>query len=214
MKRLSVLTWFLIRDLYRSLWGILPLSTAVAFGLIAFEYGMGQAQFFVVAGVANGAIGLLCGLLLAGRANRAAFYPILARLRSRNVLLTAICGASLLIATALAVLVAAANLVVGRLTLSFPSALWIVPTWLPLWLLMATLALPLSTLVGRQGSHVLGYVLLTAFLVLNEQNTWIFSQRFAPVFRAVSLILWPVNTLLTQAAGGVGMVAPTGWPGH
>ena len=71
MSRTWVLTRFLVRELFASLAGIAPLGAAVAFGLIAFEYGMDQAQFITVGGVGIGAICFLTSLLLAGRADRA-----------------------------------------------------------------------------------------------------------------------------------------------
>jgi hypothetical protein len=45
-------------------------------------------------------------------------------------------------------------------------------------------------------------VLLTALLVANDQKTWLRSHGFELVTRAISAILWPVNTLLSQASAG------------
>ena len=51
MTRIATLTSYLIRTLSRSLAGIVPIALALAFGIIAFEYGMDQAQFMTVAGI-------------------------------------------------------------------------------------------------------------------------------------------------------------------
>ena len=51
MNRVWTLSLFLIRDLFRSLAGIVPLAVGLGFGIIAFEYGMDQAQFITVAGI-------------------------------------------------------------------------------------------------------------------------------------------------------------------
>jgi hypothetical protein len=203
MRRVWTLALFLSRDLFHSLAGIVPLAAALAFGIIAFEYGMDQAQFITVAGVGTGAICLLTTLLMASRANRAALYPLLARLRSRTELLMALVLSGLGITAVLAVVIAVANLLSGRLTLEFPSLLWILPTWVVLWLLAAALALPLSALTSRSGSHLAGYVLLTGLLLANDQKAMLASRNFGWLAQAVTAILWPVTTLLAQASAGI-----------
>ena len=203
MMRIWTLTAFLIRDLFSSLAGIVPLAAALAFGLIAFEYGMDQAQFITVGGIGIGAICLLTTLLLAGRANRASSYLLLARLHRRTELLVALVLAGLLITVSLALAIAGLNLLAGRLTLSLPSALWIVPTFAAAWILAAGLALPLSSLTSRGGSHVLGYLLLAALLVLNDQRAWLFKNSLDLVARVVTVVLWPVTTLFVRASAGI-----------
>jgi len=203
MRRVWSLTRFLVLDLLGSAACVVPLASALAFGIIAFEYGMDQAQFITVAGVGIGAICLLTTLLLAARVNRAASYPLLARLHWRVELLAALILSGLSITAVLAVLIAVANLLAGRLTLDFPSALWIVPTWLALWLLAAALALPLSALISQGGSHLVGYVLLTMLLVANDRKAVLHARGFDWLARAVATILWPVSTLLTRASAGI-----------
>lgn len=203
MRRVWTLALYLTRDLFHSLAGLVPLAVALAFGLIAFEYGMDQAQFITVAGIGVSMICLLTTLLLASRANRASSYLLLARLPWRGELLTALVLASLGITTVLAILITGANLAAGRLSLDFPSALWILPTWLILWLLAATLALPLSALVGRHGSHLGGYVLVVALLVAHDQKAMLESRGLHWLARGVTTILWPISTLLARASAGV-----------
>lgn len=207
MNRTATLTSFLIRDLTRSPACILPLALALAFGIIAFEYGMDQAQFITVAGIGISAICLVTALLLASRANRASSYLLVARLHKRAELLVAIMLASLAITTALALLIAVPNLLTGRLTLEFPSALWIPPTWLPLWLLAAALALPLSGLVERGGSHLLGYVLTAGLLIANDRKAFLVRHGMRWLSRSVETILWPITTLTEQASAGTHGVA-------
>jgi hypothetical protein len=203
MNRIWALTVFLTRDLFLSLAGTVPLVTAVAFGLIAFEYGMDQAQFITVAGVGTGIICFLTALLLANRANRASSYLLMARLHQRAELLASLVLSSLGITAGLSALIAAGNLLGGRLTLDWPSALWIVPSWLPVWLLAAALALPLAALVERGGSHLLGYVLLTALLIANDQKERLMAHGLGWLAHLVTTILWPVRTLLAQASAGL-----------
>jgi hypothetical protein len=200
VSRIWTLTWFLVREISRSPSGIVPLAAALAFGLIAFEYGMDQAQFISVAGVGTGAICLLTCLLLASRANRGWSYPLIARLKHRSQLLVAILLASLITTAALSLLIAVGNLLAGRLTLSFPSALWILATWPALWLLAAALALPLSSLTARAGSHLVGWVLLAALLVGHDQAAQLRQRGLEPVAQAISILLWPVTNLLSQAS--------------
>jgi len=202
VKRVATLTSYLILDLSRSLAGVVPLALALAFGIIAFEYGMDQAQFITVAGIGIGGICLVTALLLASRANRASSYLLIARLRWRAELLVAIVLASLAITAALGLLVSIANLFAGRLTLEFPSALWVLPTWLPLWLLAATLALSLSSLVERGGSHLIGYVLVAGLLIANDRKAFLIREGIDWLARIVTAALWPINTLAERASAG------------
>ena len=203
MKRVTVLTSYLILDLSRSLAGIVPLALALAFGIIAFEYGMDQAQFMTVAGISISGICLVTALLLASRANRASSYLLVARLHWRAELLVAIVLASLAVTAVLGLPIGVANLLAGRLTLEFPSALWILPTWLPLWLLAATLALPLSNLVERGGSHLIGYVLVAGLLIANDRKAFLIRQGIDWLARIVAAALWPIKTLAEQASAGI-----------
>jgi len=203
MIRVWTLATFYVRDLFRSLVGIVPIAAALAFGIIAFEYGMDQAQFITVAGLGTGAICLLTTLLLASRANRASTYLLLARLHRRTELLAALVLGSLAITAVLSIAIAVANLLLGRLTLAFPSALWVLPTWLPLWLLAAMLALPLSALDGQGGSHLAGWVLLVVLLVTNDQKPRLQRLGFDWLIRVINAMLWPVNTLLSRASSGI-----------
>jgi hypothetical protein len=203
VKRVITLTSYLILDLSRSLAGVMPLALALAFGIIAFEYGMDQAQFITVAGIGIGGICLVNALLLASRANRASSYLLVARLRWRAELLVAIVLASLAITAALGLLVSITNLFTGRLTLEFPSALWVLPTWLPLWLLAATLALPLSSLVERGGSHLIGYVLVAGLLIANDRKAFLIREGIDWLARIVTAALWPINTLAERASAGI-----------
>jgi hypothetical protein len=203
MSRIWTLTLFLTRDLFLSLAAIVPLAVALAFGLIAFEYGMDQPQFFTVGGVGIGAICLLTTLLLAGRANRASTYLLIGRLRSRAELLAALVLSGLGMTVMLALLIAVANLLAGRLTLEFPSILWALPTWLALWLTLSALALVLSTLTSRDGSNMVGYLLAVGLLLANDQKAFLEARRLAWLGRAATAILWPLSTLLSKASAGL-----------
>lgn len=203
MKRPWTLAWFLVQDLFGSLAGIVPLAVAFVFGTLAFEYGMDQAQFVTVAGVGIGATCMLTTLLLAGRANRASSYLLVARLHGRSELLVALVLSSLGITAVLAVLITAGNLFAGRLTLELPSALWILPSWLALWLLAVALALPLSALVSRGGSHLAGFLMLAVLLVANDQKAMFGSRDLDWLVRAVNTVLWPVNMLLARTSAGI-----------
>jgi len=202
VTRIWTLAWFLIGDLFHSLPALVPLAAALAFGLIAFEYGMDQAQFITVAGLGIGVIGWLTTLLLAGRADRAWSCLLVARLRRRTELLAALFVSGLGLTGGLAALITVPNLLAGRLTLELPAAGWIVPTWLVLWSLAAALALALSGLVSQGDSHLLGYGLLTALLVANDQKLFLAEHRLGGVIRVLNLLLWPVSRLLAQASAG------------
>jgi hypothetical protein len=203
MRRVLVLADVLTRDLLRSLAGIVPLAAALAFGLIAFEYGMDQAQFITVAGVATGTLALVSTLLLASRAHRGWVYPLITRLRQRSELPAALALGGLAVTAPLALLLTAGNLATGRLSLDFPSALWILPTWLAVWLLGVCLALPLSALLSQHGSHLAGWVLLAALLVAQDQKVALQAHGLELIVRAVQVVLWPVSTLLSRASARI-----------
>ncbi len=203
MNRILALTSFLIRDLARTLAAIVPLAATLAFGIIAFEYGMDQAQFITVAGIGMSVICLATGLVLASRSNRASSYLFVSRLRRRSELLVALLLSNLAITAALALLMTLANLATRRLTLGFPSALWVLPTWLPLWLLAAALALLLSGLVARGGSHVIGYVLLATLIIAHDRKAFLIRHGMDWTAQGASAIVWPVGKLLSQASAGI-----------
>lgn len=203
MRRTIALTSFLIRDLSHTLAAVVPLASTLAFGIIAFEYGMDQAQFITVAGIGMGAICLATGLVLASRSDRASSYLLVTRLHRRSEQLAALLLSNLAIIAALTLLMTVANLAAGRLTLGFPSALWILPTWLPLWLLAGTLALLLSGLVARGGSHLVGYVLLVTLLIANDRKAFLIRQGVDWAAQGIDAIVWPVGTLLAQASAEI-----------
>jgi len=203
MSRLWTLTLYLVRELFGALAGIVPLAAAVAFGLIAFEYGMDQAQLITVGGLGIGTIGFLATLLLAGKADRAASFPILGRLRRRAELLGSILVGGLGITWILAIAIVVANLLAGRLTLSSPSLLWIMPTWTAVWLFVTALALSLSALVSRNGSNLLGYLLVVAVLVANDRKADLLDRGAGWAVRIVERLVWPVGTLLSRASAEV-----------
>ncbi|RPI58963.1 MAG: hypothetical protein EHM56_00305 [Chloroflexi bacterium] len=203
MRRTWIVARFLTRDLFLSLSGVVPVAAAATFGLIAFEYGMDQAQFFTVAGLGTGTICLVTALLLAARANHAWFYPLLARLPRRGELLAAIVLSSMGITALLALSIALGNLAAGRLTLDMPSALWLLPTWFALWLLAGALALPLAALTSRGGSHLALWVLFAALLFANDQKSRLLSDGPEWAARLLTVVFWPVSTLLSRASAGV-----------
>ncbi len=203
MKRVSAMTLYLVQELFRAVSGLAPLSYALVFGLVAFEYGMDQAQFITVGGLGMGALCLLTTLLLTGRANRAASYPLVARLRDRSELLTAAVVGGLGVTAVLGLLITAINLRTGRLTLHFPSLLWILPTWGVLWLFLSVLALTLSSLANRGGSQVLGYILVVGILVANDQQAWLTDKGLGWLVKAVRIVLWPPSMLLSNATAGI-----------
>jgi hypothetical protein len=122
-------------------------------------------------------------------------------LPQRRELLAAIVGSSMGITAALALLIAVANLAAGRLSLHWPSALWLLPTWLGLWLLAAALALPLAALTSRGGSHLLLWVLFAAVLVANDRKSSL-GPGLEWAARLLAITFWPVSTLLGQASAG------------
>ena len=86
MRRIFTLAWFIAKDFFRSWQSFVPLTLALTFYGFAFQYGATPAYFAAVTPVAMIVITIVTVLLLAGRCNRAASYPFIARLRMLDVL--------------------------------------------------------------------------------------------------------------------------------
>jgi hypothetical protein len=74
---------------------------------------------------------------------------------------------------------------------------------LPLWLLAGTVALLLSGLVERGGSHLVGYVLLVTLLIANDRKAFLIRQGMDWAAQGIDAIVWPVRTLLAQASNDI-----------
>ncbi|MCI0476752.1 MAG: hypothetical protein L0Y55_10935, partial [Anaerolineales bacterium] len=155
-RRILALSLALVRNLFRTLFGVLPPVLTLLIYRLTYTYrDQGNPAYFTAVGGAG--LMFVCvvtALLVADRANRAAMYPLIARLPRRAEFLLAVIVATLLITIAMAVLYTA--LVLGfHTTLTPIELLLIAPRWFCVFILGATLGLMMSRLASRNGSHVI-----------------------------------------------------------
>ena len=152
MRRIFTLAWFIAKDFFRSWQSFVPLTLTLTFYGLAFQYGATPAYFAAVTPVAMIVITIVTVLLLAGRCNRAASYPLIARLRARSEMLLAV------VLTALALTLVLTTLVTGM-------ALWQDKFTTPLtgreWVL-------LTNLTSRGSSHIMVYALIAALAAVYD----------------------------------------------
>lgn len=170
MRRILPLAGFLSRELFRSLGGVLPVALTLIFHRVFFLYG-GDARYLgSVGGVSMAVVCLLTTLLVADRANRAALYPLLARLPGRWMMLAAVTLASFLLTLLLSTLFVAVIVLSGSVPLAAPEAGSLFPRWLVLDLFAIALALHLSKLVSYRGSNLVTYAVLVLALATFERE--------------------------------------------
>lgn len=165
-QRIFALTTYLFRRLLYSLTGLLYVLATLAFWRVLFDPTQGTPElsyYTLVIGLFGAAFTFLVTLSIAGRANQAANYPLLARLPSRVEHLAAVLAASLLFALLLQLLLAVLALFRGP-SLATVQALEIPPLWLAVDILAAVLALHASDLVTAGWSRVVLFSVLALFL--------------------------------------------------
>ncbi len=165
-QRIFTLTIYLFRSLLFSLAGLLYVVGTLVIWRVLFDPGQGTPElsyYTLVIGLFGAGVTFLVTLSVAGRAYRAANYPLLARLPSRVEHLAAVLAASLLFALLLQLLLALLGLFRGP-SLATIQALEIPPLWLAVDILAAVLALHASELVTAGWSRVALFGLLAFFL--------------------------------------------------
>lgn len=204
MNRVCTLSRFLVWELFRSLLGLIPPALTLGFYQATFYFG-GNVDYF--AGVGGGdmmIVALATSLLLVHRANRAATYPLLARLPRRVELLIAIVVSTLGIEALMTVLFLALVLGFHKATVTLPELLVILPRWFTLFLFAAALGLNMGKLVSRGGSHIVTSGVLALVVTVNElqfsllqDQTWLLNG-----------ILWLASPLATMLSAGVHALSP------
>jgi hypothetical protein len=171
VKRIAVISLFLARNLFRSLLGLAPLAATLGTYAITFHYRGNPVDYFAaVGGFDLALVCLVTTLVVAAQANRAALYPLLARLPRRWELLAAVLMASLGITAAMGLLFTGLAVLQRTADLAPIDMLLILPRWLALFALAATLGLHFSRLAGRDSSRLLFSMLLILVLVASDQQ--------------------------------------------
>lgn len=184
-QRILTLTGFLLRQFVLSLAGVIYILMTLAVWRLLFDPRQQtpeSAYYVLVIGLFGAAAGFLITLSIAGRANRAANYPLLARLPSRVEHLVSVLAASLIMTLILQFLLAILATFNGP-DLSVGVVIDLPPLWLALDLLAVALALHATDLVTAGWSRVYVYSCL-AFALFGRQLDdavveWISNRFFA-----------------------------------
>lgn len=219
MRRVMALVGYQVRELFRSLTGMLVVVAALVFylvGILSVTGGVDRDYFGLVIGGFFGLYSMMVALVLSDRAYRASSYLVVSRLPARAALLAALIISSVLISLVAELVVAAMSL--PRLVSPFTvtAALEMLPVWISWLVLGAVLGIHMSELVRRGWSRTVIYgVLAFVLFVLNQQQggvpieladqfSWVPSlmtdrAKWGWAFNLVEVITWPVAASIKVA---------------
>jgi hypothetical protein len=173
VKRVWVLSLFLIRNLLRSLLGLAPLATMLGAYTVTFFYQGQKVDYF--ASVGGFDLALVCvvsTLVMSAQAGRPVIYPLLARLPRRADLLASVVISSLAISLVMALLFTALAIVQRTASVTALEFLMILPRWLALFALAAALSLHLGRLAGAGPRLAIVLVLILVLAASDQQLAW------------------------------------------
>jgi hypothetical protein len=208
MRSTLTLSWFLTRDFARSLYVIVPPALTLALYRVFFLYRADVAYFAAVGGVVLGFVCLTTTLLFASLANRAALYPLLARVPRRAHLIAAIVVSAISITVILALIFGMVAQWQGVVQLTLGEACLIAPRWLALFVFVTAFGLHLSKLVSRGGSNLLAYGALIVTLSAYERERLPFEPMPDWLAQVVACVLRPLSATIV---GGSDLSAPLGY---
>jgi hypothetical protein len=177
LRRILIVSLYLVRNLFHSLAGLAPFAVALGLYTITFYYQGQQVDYFAaVGGFDMALVCLTATLVISAQAGRAATYPLLARLPRRADLLWAVFLAGL--AIGLVIALAFAGVAAWQRTALFTPAelLAILPRWLALFTLAAALALHLGKFASRAGTRLV-VLLVLAIILLGADNQIMLQAR-------------------------------------
>lgn len=183
-RRILTLVVYLLRQLLFSLPGLIYVLMALAFWRLFFDPAQETpepAYYILVIGLFGAAAAFLITLTIAGRANQAVIYPILARLPSRVEHLVSVLISSLVATLSLQFVVAILATINGP-SLTVGRILELPPIWLAADLLAVALALHATDLVTSGWSRVYVYGLLAILLFGRQLDSplvqWVSNRLF------------------------------------
>lgn len=196
MRRVLTLVAFVLHDFAGTWQAFIPPALALTFYGIAFQYGATPTYFATVTALAMIVIMVITVLLLSGRLNRAAAYPLVARLERRTELLVALVLAALLVVLLLTLLISMLAVIQNIVTLTAGQWLRLALTWLLLFACAGTFALLLTTLTSRHGSHIVFYALVALFAAIYDYSTELARANAGWVVQAWQRVLAPFGAAL------------------
>ncbi len=189
MSRIVVLSAFLTRNFFRVLLGAVPPILTLGLFQATFFWPGDTDYFAAIAGLDLALIALVTTLLFISCANRAATYPLVARLPRRVELLIALFIAALFVTSVMGVLLVALILGLHKSTATPLQMLVIIPRWLALVAFAIGLGLNLGGLVSRGVSQGLTALVVSVLLVVARLPSSMFGDHW--VIRGMHVIVSP-----------------------
>lgn len=196
-RRVITLSLLLTRNLFRTLLGVLPPALTLLVYRLTFTYrDQGDPDYFTaVGGLGLALVCMVTALLVCDRANRAAMYPLVARLPRRAELIAAVALSIVLVMLAMATLYTALVLVFHNVTFTPIDLILIAPRWLSVFLFAATLGVMMSKLASRNGSHLIVWGAIGAMVFMRERVIMFDVPSF--LTDAIELVARPITQALT-----------------
>lgn len=202
ITRVTTLALFITRNLFRTLLGVLPPALTLLVYRLTFTYrNQGDLAYFTaIGGLGLMFVCVITALLVADRANRAAMYPLLARLPNRMELLVAVVVSTIIITIAMAVLYTTLVLGFQHMTLTPVELLFIAPCWLGEFIFAAALGLMMSKLASRGGSYAIVFAVLGTMAFVHEWGVRsVPSGESSWLMNGITLVIHPITaTLMTS----------------
>lgn len=195
-RQVALLTFFLLRDFFRSLAGAVPPALTLSLYAITFTYPATVDYFTAVAGAALLVVAFVSTWLLAWRVNRALSYPWLVHLPQRWPMLAAVAWTAMLVTLGQAALFTILALVQDKLTLTGLLALQIAARWFCLFVLAIALALLSSKMTSRHGSYLAPLLAMALLLTTDEWRGILVRNNLHWPVQAADLLLGPLRILL------------------
>jgi len=203
MQRILTLTFYFVKNIFRSLTGIGLVLASLVFWAIFFNPGQktpDAAYYMLVIGCFGAGMAFFVTLACASRANHAELYPWIIRLPSRVEYMTAVFCSSLIITAVLQLLVAILALFNGP-QLTAVHLLEIPPVWASLAILGAVLSLHATDLVVSGWSRVYIFGLLAIVLFAQSIHNTTMRSMVVSLNRVASSQGWTsVNEALADYA--------------
>lgn len=199
-QRLTSLTAFMMRNFFRSLSTLVPLSILALLYQIGFYFGGNQQYLVAVGGAGLIVVAIAVTLLLCWQHDRMHSYPLLSRLSWRGEFVLALLASALLITLMYALGFLLLLIAVGKVAPITPAIFEVVGRWLLLFLLFTTLSLHLSRLISRIGSYMFALFLIAIF-ISGLTSTHVEPPQSFSWLHLTQWITYPISVLLTEPVG-------------
>jgi hypothetical protein len=189
--------------LFRGIGGAVPPIVTVGVYQATFLYSGKVDYFGSIGGVDLAFVCLITTLLFVSRVNRAATYPLLARMERRAELLGALVVSALSVTAMMGVLFTLIIVAQGKVTLSAGDLALVLPRWLALFVFSSALGLNMGRLVSRGGSYLITTAAVALLATVSEQKVFLIEGQQNWLVNAIAALASPVTTTITVPVGNV-----------